>query len=84
MIDQEEYILLMKMKDKDRYNEIKKEKINNKNKNKYGEYCEECNGYLNLSSNKKYLICSKCSSPYYDILPEENKKKYIMLMRKKK
>ena len=52
MIDQDEYILLMKMKDIDRYNEIKKEKINNKNKNKYGEYCEECDGYLNLSSNK--------------------------------
>ena len=32
MIDQDEYILLMKMKDIDRYNEIKKEKINNKNK----------------------------------------------------
>ena len=29
MIDQEEYILLMKMRDIDRYNEIKKEKINN-------------------------------------------------------
>ena len=27
MIDQEEYILLMKMKDINRYNEIKKEKI---------------------------------------------------------
>ena len=84
MIDQEEYILLMKMKDINRYNEIKKEKEKNNNKNKYGEYCEECNGYLNLSSNKKYLICSTCSTPYYDILPEENKKKYTMLMRKKK
>ena len=56
----------MKLTDIDRCNEIKKEKKNN-NKNKYGEYCEECNGYLNLSSNKKYLICSKCSSPYYFI-----------------
>ena len=63
MIDQDEYILLMKMKDIYRYNEIKKEKIDNKNKNKYGEYCEECGGYLNLSNNIKYLICSKCSSP---------------------
>ena len=60
MISEDEYILIMK--DIDRYNEIEKEKINNKNK--YGEYCEECNGYLNLSSNKKYLICSKCSTPY--------------------
>ena len=71
MIDQEEYLLLMKLKDIDRYNEIKKEKNNNKNKNKYGEYCEECGGYLNLSNNKKYLIYSKYSSPYYDILPEK-------------
>ena len=31
MIDKEEYILLMKMKDINRYNEIKKEKIDNKN-----------------------------------------------------
>ena len=84
MIDADEYILIMKMKDIDGYNKIIKEKIDNKNKNKYGEYCEECNGYLNLSNNKKYLICSKFSSPYYDILPEENKKKYTMLMRKKK
>ena len=51
MIDVDEYILIMKMKDIDRYNEIKKEKINNKNKNKYGEYCEECNGYLNYLLN---------------------------------
>ena len=77
MISEDEYILIMKMKNIDGYNEIKKEKEKNNNKNKYGEYCEECNGYLNLSSNKKYLICSKCSTPYYDILPEENKKKYI-------
>ena len=67
------------MKDIDRYNQIKKEKNNNNNKNKYGEYCEECGGYLNLSSNKKYLICSKCSTPYYDILPEENRKKKFLL-----
>ena len=52
-MSEEEYILIMKMKDIDRYNEIKKEKNNNKNKNKYGEYCEECGGYLNLSNNKK-------------------------------
>ena len=56
MIDQEEYLLLMKLNDIDKYNEIKKEK--NNNKNKYGEYCEECGGYLNLSNNKKYLIFS--------------------------
>ena len=43
----------------------------------------ECNGYLNLSSNKKYLICSKCSTPYYDILPEENKKNIIKKNDKK-
>ena len=76
MIDQEEYLLLLKLNDIEKYNEIKKEK--NNNKNKYGEYCEECGGYLNLSNNKKYLICSICSSPYYDILPEENKKKYYL------
>ena len=34
MIDQEEYLLLMKLNDIDKYNEIKKEK--NNNKNKYG------------------------------------------------
>ena len=84
MISEDEYILIMKMKDIDRYNEIKKEKNNNNNKNKYGEYCEECNGYLNLSSNKKYLICSICSTPYYDILPEENKKKIYHVNEKKK
>ena len=49
MINQEEYLLLMKLNDINKYNEIKKEK----NNNKYGEYCEECGGYLNLSSNKK-------------------------------
>ena len=81
MIDQEEYLLLMKLNDIEKYNEIKKEK--NNNKNKYGEYCEECGGYLNLSNNKKYLICSICSIPYYDILPEENKKKYHINERKK-
>ena len=81
MIDQEEYLLLMKLNDIDRYNEIKNEK-NNK-KNKYGEYCEDCNGYLNLSNNKKYLICSICSIPYYDTLPGENKKKYHVNERKK-
>ena len=32
MIDQEEYILIMKLKDIDRYNEIIKEKEKNKNK----------------------------------------------------
>ena len=84
MIDQDEYILIMKLKDIDGYNEIIKEKEKNKKKNKYGEYCEECNGYLNLSSNKKYLICSICSSPYYDILPEENKKKIYHVNEKKK
>ena len=36
MIDADEYILIMKLKDIDRYNEIKKEKNNNKNKNRYG------------------------------------------------
>ena len=36
-----------------------------------------------MSNNKKYLICSICSSPYYDILPEENKKKYRINDRKK-
>ena len=41
MIDQEEYLLLMKLNDIDKYNEIKKEKDKNNNKNKYGEYCEE-------------------------------------------
>ena len=50
MIDQEEYLLLMKLNDIEKYNEIKKE--NNNNKNKYGEYCEECGGNLNLSNNK--------------------------------
>ena len=82
MINQEEYLLLMKLNDIDKYNEIKKEK--NNNKNKYGEYCEKCNGYLNLSNNKKYLICSICSSPYYDILPEENKKKIYHVNERKK
>ena len=43
MISEDEYILIMKLKDIDRYNEIKKEKEKNNNKNKYGEYCEECN-----------------------------------------
>ena len=83
MISEEEYILIMKMKGIDGYNEIKKEKEKNNNKNKYGEYCEECGGYLNLSNNKKYLICSKFSTPYYDILPEENKKRYHVNERKK-
>ena len=84
MISEDEYILIMKLKDIDGYNEIKKEKEKNNNKNKYGEYCEECNGYLNLSSNKKYLICSICSTPYYDILPEENKKKIYHVNERKK
>ena len=82
MIDQEEFILLIKLNDNDKYNEIKQE--NNNNKNKYGEYCEECIGYLNLINNRKYFICSKCGIPYYDILPEENIKKDIILMRRKK
>ena len=44
MIDQDDYILLMKLTDIDRYNEIKKEKEKNNNKNKYGEYCEADTG----------------------------------------
>ena len=37
------------------YNDIiEEEQKKNNNKNKYGEYCEECGGYLNLSNNKKY------------------------------
>ena len=80
MINGDEYELLLQLNYKKKYDEMKNK---NHDKNKYNEYCTDCNGYLNLSNDKKYLICSKCAIPYYDILPDNNKKKYHVNEREK-